>query len=44
GSGLGLAIAKVIAENHHGQIQVESKLHQGTTVTVTLPLHRAAEG
>lgn len=37
GSGLGLAIAHAIVENHHGHIQIESKINQGTTVTVTLP-------
>ncbi|NER99670.1 MAG: sensor histidine kinase, partial [Symploca sp. SIO1B1] len=37
GSGLGLAIAKAIVENHHGQIEIQSILHQGTTVSVTLP-------
>ena len=37
GSGLGLALAKAIVENHQGQIQVESKLQQGTVFTVILP-------
>jgi OmpR-family two-component system manganese-sensing sensor histidine kinase len=37
GSGLGLAIAKVIVENHQGQIQVESKPTKGTIFTVLLP-------
>lgn len=40
GSGLGLAIAHTIVENHHGHIHVESKVNQGTTVTVTLPQSR----
>jgi OmpR-family two-component system manganese-sensing sensor histidine kinase len=38
GSGLGLAIAKAIVDNHHGQIQIDSVIEQGTTVTVTLPI------
>ncbi|MGB7085479.1 MAG: HAMP domain-containing sensor histidine kinase [Phormidesmis sp.] len=40
GSGLGLAIAKVITDNHQGQIAIASELNQGTIATVTLP-HRA---
>lgn len=36
GTGLGLAIAKQITELHNGEIAVSSKVHEGTTFTVTL--------
>ncbi|WP_042348721.1 sensor histidine kinase [Bacillus massiliigorillae] len=36
GSGLGLAIVKQIVEQHNGQVKIQSKLHNGTTVTITL--------
>jgi signal transduction histidine kinase len=39
GIGLGLAICKkIIEENHHGRIRIDSKLSEGTTITVTLPV------
>ncbi|MEP7292135.1 MAG: HAMP domain-containing sensor histidine kinase [Chloroflexota bacterium] len=37
GAGLGLSIAYWIAEAHGGKIQVESKVGEGTTFTITLP-------
>ncbi len=39
GSGLGLAIVQAIVENHQGQITVESKINEGTTFTVILPIN-----
>lgn len=38
GVGLGLAISHNIVERHNGRIEVESKLGQGTTFNVFLPL------
>ncbi|MBE0577027.1 MAG: cache domain-containing protein [Desulfuromonadales bacterium] len=40
GTGLGLAITRQIIEQHHGSIQITSRLKQGTTVTIRLPLVR----
>ena len=37
GSGLGLAIAKQIAQRHDMQLQLQSKLGEGTTIIITLP-------
>lgn len=37
GTGLGLVIAKAIVERHHGKIDVESRLGEGTRFRVTLP-------
>ena len=38
GTGLGLAIVKKLVEAHHGKIRLESKLGEGSTFFVTLPL------
>jgi signal transduction histidine kinase len=37
GRGLGLAIVKRIAELHGGDVGIESRLGNGTRVTITLP-------
>ncbi len=39
GKGLGLAVTKGIIENHGGVIRVSSKLGEGTTFIVFLPIH-----
>jgi signal transduction histidine kinase len=38
GTGLGLSICAWIVESHHGRIDVQSKIGEGSTFTVTLPL------
>ncbi len=42
GLGLGLSMAKNIIELHGGTIAVESRLGEGTRVTVALPSHKSA--
>jgi two-component system NtrC family sensor kinase len=41
GTGLGLSITYGIVQKLGGQISVESKVGEGTCLTVTLPLRRA---
>jgi signal transduction histidine kinase len=39
GVGLGMVIVKNLVEQHHGQINIESKLGEGTAVILRLPIH-----
>jgi two-component system, OmpR family, sensor kinase len=40
-SGLGLAVAKTIAEAHGGRLELDSRVGDGSTFTIVLPLHRS---
>lgn len=40
GSGLGLIIAKRLTELHNGEFRLESRVGQGTSVTVSLPVRQ----
>lgn len=42
GAGIGLALCKAIAIAHHGTLEVQSKLDEGTTVSILLPLFEEA--
>lgn len=39
GTGLGLAISRQIVQEHGGTLECESRVNQGTTFTVSLPLY-----
>jgi sigma-B regulation protein RsbU (phosphoserine phosphatase) len=43
GRGIGLSLCKKVAENHHGSIQIQSNVNEGTTVFVFLPVHHQQE-
>jgi len=43
GMGLGLAVSKSIIESHGGQIWVESKVGEGSTFTILLPIEHERE-
>jgi nitrogen fixation/metabolism regulation signal transduction histidine kinase len=42
GTGLGLAIVKKIIDEHHGSVAIENRAPRGASVTVLLPLAKAA--
>lgn len=44
GAGLGLSLVRWIAGQHGGRVSVQSRLGEGSTFTVTLPLWHAQEG
>ncbi|WP_420431551.1 sensor histidine kinase [Hyphobacterium sp.] len=43
GSGLGLSLVKALAQMHGGEMAIDSKLGEGTTVSVVLPVIAASE-
>ena len=43
GTGLGLAIVRQMVETHQGTIRVSSRVGQGSSFTLTFPLHRRQE-
>ncbi len=42
GTGIGLTLCKKIVEKHNGFIAVQSKVNEGTTFIITLPVHQPA--
>jgi signal transduction histidine kinase len=43
GTGIGLALCKKIVEQHKGYISARSKLNEGSTFIISLPLHTKSE-
>jgi two-component system sensor histidine kinase SenX3 len=41
GTGLGLAIVRHVVANHHGSVEVESRLGEGSRFTLRFPAHHA---
>jgi signal transduction histidine kinase len=42
GSGIGLYVARLVAESHGGEIRIDSRPGQGTSVTMSIPLQGPA--
>ncbi len=42
GTGLGLAIVKKIIDEHHGELAIENRLARGASVSILLPMAKAA--
>ena len=42
GTGLGLAIVKKIIDEHHGELAIENRAAKGASVTILLPMAKAA--
>ncbi len=37
GTGLGIALCKELVQLHNGELEIDSKLNEGTTVTIKIP-------
>ena len=44
GTGLGLSITEKLVTQHHGKIEVNSKLGEGSCFTVRIPIRQESEG
>jgi len=44
GTGLGLSVSYGIVTHHHGRLDVESQVGQGSTFTVLLPVEQESTG